>query len=305
MKNKRHRHLYFPLSIVIFSLVFICDTRGIDATFLKDVNVLFQIVISMDIISSIAINPCAFGVTQQDQGVVVKRISSPKVDYSTWGEFADLLFSVQENYCLCLVVSLRMDVEAHAASPLPRATNSLQIKLSHLQEQGPRIIMELTKREGAWWCAMVAHFVCSRVLRAASIYQHIREELRAEEPDDSARDEALASRRMLSLIEVMKEEVRHTFSGAMPFSIYTLCSGFVSTLLVDNFTFYDNGELTAFTHSQFEDILLTLCMGLHRRLGLKSPWLSMHDELLQSVCSRLRASQLKQHIVCHTYEERL
>ena len=110
---------------------------------------------------------------------------------------------------------------------------------------------------------------------------------------------------MLSLIEVMKEEVRHTFSGAMPFSIYTLCSGFVSTLLVDNFTFYDDGKLTAFTHAQFEDMLLALCMGLHRRLGLKSPWLSMHDELLQSVCSRLRASQLKQHIVCHTYEERL
>jgi hypothetical protein len=269
-------------------------TRGIGANFLKDVNVLFQIVISMDIISSVAINPCSCGLTQQDQGVVVKRLASPEVNYSTWGEFADLLFSVQENYCLCLVVSFRMDVEAHAASPLPHAANSLQFKLSHLQEQGPRIIMELTKHEGAWWCAMVAHFICSRVLRAASIYQHIREELRSEEPDESARAEALASRRMLSLINIMQEEVRYTFSGAMPFSIYTLCSGFVSMLLVDNFTFYDNGELTAFTHSQFEDIL-----------GLKSPWLGMHDELLRSVCSRLRASQLKQHIVCHTYEERL
>lgn len=148
--------------------------------------------------------------------------------------------------------------------------------------------MELTKHEGAWWCAMVAHFVYSRVLRAASIYQHIMEELRNEEPDGSARNEALASRRILSLIEIMQAEVRHTFSGAMPFSIYTLCSGFVSTLLVDNFTFYDNGELTAFSHSQFEDMLLALCMGLHQRLGLSSPLLGMHDELLRA-CARASA----------------
>jgi hypothetical protein len=265
----------------------------------------------MDIISSIALNPCSCCLTQQDQGVVVRKIASPEVNYSTWGEFADLLFSVQDNYCMCLVASLTMDVEAHRASLLPHATNSLQttnslqVKLSHLREQGPRIIMELTKHEGAWWCEMVAHFVCSRVLRAASIYQRIREELREEESDDSARDEALDRRRMLTLIEILQDEVRYTFSGAMPFSVYTLCSGFVSTLLVDNFTFYDDGELTAFTHSQFEDMLLALCMGLHRRLGLKSPWLCMHDELLRSVCSRLRASQLRQHIGCHTYDERL
>ena len=110
---------------------------------------------------------------------------------------------------------------------------------------------------------------------------------------------------MLSLIEIMKGEVRYSFSGAMPFSINTLCSGFVSTLLVDNFTFYDDRDLTAFTHSQFEDILLTLCMGLHQRLGLGSPWLCMHEELVRSVCSRLCASQLRQHVICHTYEERL
>lgn len=59
------------------------------------------------------------------------------------------------------------------------------------------------------------------------------------------------------------DEVRHTFWGAMPFNLYTLCSGFVSTLLVENFTFYNNSELTSFTSSQFEDILLALCMGLH------------------------------------------
>jgi hypothetical protein len=63
----------------------------------------------------------------------------------------------------------------------------------------------------------------------------------------------------------MQQEVRHTFSGSMPFSIYTFCSGFVSTLLVKNFTFYDNAELTGSV--KFRALLLTLCMGAHPRLG--------------------------------------
>ena len=59
----------------------------------------------------------------------------------------------------------------------------------------------------------------------------------------------------------------HLLRHHMPFSIYTLCSGFVSTLLVKNFTFYADDTLSAFTHWQIADILLTLCMGLHPRLG--------------------------------------
>lgn len=125
----------------------------------KEDNVLFQTVMCMDIIWSIALRPCSCCLTQQYQGTVVQRIESPEVNYSTWGEFVDLLFSVQENYCLCLVVSLRMEVEAHKASPLAHVTSALQFQPSHLREGGPRIIMELTKHEGAWWCKMVAHFL--------------------------------------------------------------------------------------------------------------------------------------------------
>ena len=44
----------------------------------------------------------------------------------------------------------------------------------------------------------------------------------------------------------------------MPSSIYTLFSGFLSSLLVQNFTFYDDAKLSAVTHSQFENILFTL-----------------------------------------------
>jgi hypothetical protein len=63
-------------------------------------------------------------------------------------------------------------------------------------------------------------------------------------------DEFEEQDRVALMISVMQQEVRHTFSGAMPFSIYTLCSGFVSMLLVKNLTFYDDKQLTAFTHEQ-------------------------------------------------------
>ena len=106
-----------------------------------------------------------------------------------------------------------------------------------------------------------------------------------------------------SFIDVMQQEVRHTFSGAMPFSIYTLCSGFVSTLLVKNFTLYDDGDFTAFTHAQFCALLLALCMGLHPCLGQHCPLLALQDDVLQCICAQLPASQLTKHIVFHAQEQ--
>jgi hypothetical protein len=50
----------------------------------------------------------------------------------------------------------------------------------------------------------------------------------------------------------MHQEVRHTFSGDMPFSIYTLCSCFISTLLFKNFTSYEDLSVT----TNLEDYLL-------------------------------------------------
>lgn len=263
----------------------------------------------MDFISSLTTDSFSIASPTRDQGVVVRMLSSPKVHYSTWREFSDLLMEVQENYCRCLVVSVMMELEAHEI-PLLEAARNFSFTLSHIKKQGPRIIMGLTKQEGAWWCAMVAHFVYSRVQRASVIYQHTIEqlkevELREEGSTCSAQDDLIFSRRISTLIQILQEEVRHTFSGAMPFSVYTLCSGFVSTLIVDNFTFYNNSELTAFTNSQFEDILLALCMGLHTRLGASSPLLGIHDEIMLSLCKLICASSLQKHVLCHTFEERL
>jgi hypothetical protein len=101
----------------------------------------------------------------------------------------------------------------------------------------------------------------------------------------------------------MQQEVRHTFSGAMLFSIYTLCSGFISTFLVKNFTLYDDKLLTALTHEQFRDILLTLCMGMHLLISKHSSLLPLTSDILRLACARLSASQLEKHIVFLTQEQ--
>lgn len=77
-------------------------------------------------------------------GILVRRVAPPQVRYENWNEFSELLFAVQDHYCACLVAAARMDLEIG---------NGFQ--LSHLREQGPRILMQLTKQEGAYWCSMV------------------------------------------------------------------------------------------------------------------------------------------------------
>ena len=52
------------------------------------------------------------------------------------------------------------------------------------------------------------------------------------------------------MINSIQQEIRHTFAGAIPFSIYTIASGFIGTLLFKNFTFFSDMHFTAFTNSE-------------------------------------------------------
>lgn len=246
----------------------------------------------MDFISSLSADTYSIAGAAAQQGVIARWLQSPTIAYDTWHEFSALLTEAQETYCRCLVVSVMQELDAREL-PLREAARNFSFTLSHAQAQGPRILMGLTKQEGAWWCAVVAHFVHSRVLRASIVYQRTIERLEDAElggPAGSAQDELLFCRRISAFLEVLHEEVRHTFSGVAPWSVHTLSSGFVSTLIAENFTFYDDPERTAFTNSQFRDILLALCMGLHPSLGASSPLLPMHDELMLTLCNLVCAS---------------
>lgn len=226
------------------------------------------------------------------QAVVVHSVVPPSVTYDSWKEFSTLLFLVQDAYCACLVNSMRIELENGLA-----LQSGGSFHLPHLMTQGPSLLMRLTKQRGAFWCRMVANFLYSRVLRAADIYHKVLEQARA--------DPELEHHGLMHLIEIMQAEVRYTFSTAMPFTIYSLSSGFVSTLMIENFKFYDDAELTAFTEAEVERLLLTLCMGLHRRLGMHSPLLSMKDDILQSICARLFTSKLRAHVAFQTRRELL
>jgi hypothetical protein len=250
---------------------------------------------------------------------IVNELVTPEVHYDSWKEFVDLIYLVQDAFCALLAESVHREFETeHRSAVLSPVLGSIYCRmptLAHMTALGPGVIMRLTKSNGEFWCCMVSHFVCARALRAAAIFEDVStsviDRLSLQERQQEGQDARVAERaseleeqdRVALMISVMQQEVRHTFSGAMPFSIYTLCSGFVSTLLVKNFTFYDDKQLTALTHEQFRDILLTLCMGLHPRLGECSVLLPVTSDILRLVCARLCASELEKHIVFHTQEQ--
>jgi hypothetical protein len=124
------------------------------------------------------------------------------------------------------------------------------------------------------------------------------------------------------IIHCMQNEIRHAFAGSLPLSIYTLSSGFISSLLVKNFTFFSPmpqfiendddhyqhlsggcGKYTVFTNTEYQDMLLTLCMGQHQRLGQNSTLLPLTGDILRTLCENLADSELQKHIFFHTEEQ--
>ena len=233
---------------------------------------------------------------------IVNELVTPEVDYNSWKEFVDLVYLVQDVFCNLLEATVLEEFETQHMSPVLGSIYCRMPTLTRMKALGPSVIMRLTNGNGEFWCSMVSHFVCSRALRAAAIFEDVstsfEDMLRLQDGTGMQEQDRLAL-----MINSMQQEIRHTFSGAMPFSIYTLSSGFVSTLLVKNFTFYADKHLTAFTHKQFRKMLLTLCMGLHQRLGERSVLLPVTSDILRLVCSRLCASELEKHIVFHTQEQ--
>lgn len=234
---------------------------------------------------------------------IVNELITPEVHYESWKEFVDLVYWVQDAFCVLLAAAVQEETQTRHESPVLGSVFSRVPTLATVQAQGPAIIMRLTKNNGYFWCQMVSHFVCSRALRAAVIFDDVRCSICDTLELSETSLQNIEQERVQLMSSIMQQEVRHTFSGAMPFSIYTLCSGFVSTLLVKNFTFYEDDRLTAFTHEQFADILLALCMGTHPRLGQHSSLLHMTPDILSLACARLTASQLAKHIVFHTQEQ--
>ena len=223
---------------------------------------------------------------------IVNDMMTPEVHYKTRQEFVDLVYLVRDAFCDLVEKDVTEELQQKHLSPLIGCEFSRMPTLPTTKKQGPVIMQILTKNTSAFWCEMVSHFVCTRVLRAAWTFDDIWNLQMAGEP-----------MRTELMINSIQQEILHTFAGAIPFSIYTIASGFIGTLLFKNFTFFSDMHFTAFTNSEYQNMLLTLCMGMHQRLGKNSILLTLKTDILRAVCAQLCASEQQKHIICHTQEE--
>jgi hypothetical protein len=230
---------------------------------------------------------------------IVNKMLTPEVNYNTWKEFVDLVYCVRDAFCVLVEQDVRNECSQTHLSPVLGCTYCTTPTLSYTKKQGPLIMQILTKSTSAFWCEMVSHFICTRALRAAWTFNDINDMWNLEDSPEPLKTSLM--------INCMLQEIRHTFAGAIPFSIYTLSSGFIATLLVKNFTFLSdihNGcQVTVFANAEYENMLLTLCMGLHPRLGQKSIIFPLTNDLLRVVCAKLCASDQEKYTICHNQEE--
>jgi hypothetical protein len=85
------------------------------------------------------------------------------------------------------------------------------------------------------------------------------------------------------LRDLMQSSVQYAFSGLVPFNMCFSNCGFVAALISKNFCIRDCNLRTVMSVSQYNVFLLTLCMGLHDRLGAGSLLSSLDDEVLRQI----------------------
>jgi hypothetical protein len=248
---------------------------------------------------------------------IVNEIITPNVHYKTWQEFVDIVYFVRDSFCVLVQQDVTEELKTKYLSRVTGRELYKRPTLATTTIAGAKIIQNLTKNSSenssTLWCEMVSHFLCTRALRAAFMFDDLYFLAAGEDVQtEAARTELI--------INCMQNEIRQTFAGSLPLSMYTLSSGFISSLLVKNFTFFspmpqfiedDDGVLsnhyagkyTVFTNTEYQDMLLTLCMGQHPRLGQNSTLLPLTADILRTLCENLAASELQKHIFFHTQEE--
>jgi hypothetical protein len=79
---------------------------------------------------------------------VVNALVTPEVCYDSWQEFVDLVYWVQDAFCALVAAAvLEESLVMHKSLLLGNVFSAL-LSLDRLKEQGPAIIMRLTKNEG-------------------------------------------------------------------------------------------------------------------------------------------------------------
>jgi hypothetical protein len=235
------------------------------------------------------------------------QLTTPEIEYENWKEFVELVYKATDDFCKCLSTAVLMDENSKLLhmSPVLGRMHWFPLTINLARKRGPDIIMGLTKQNEPLWCQAVSNFLCTRAISAATIFEEVYNTLGIFDevsvtPVTGGLNVNFASQdKMSKMTSIMQQEVRQCFSGASPFGIYSMSLGFVSGLLVKNFTFYTDDNQFVFSCGQFQNILLLLAMGLHQRLGERSPLLSLDNDIFHVICATLYPSEIQKHLVFH------
>ena len=162
----------------------------------------------------------------------------------------------------------------------------------------------MTKGNGVEWCTRINNFMCKYLLRVAHMHCN---SITLHSTFTNTAEVSVGHRQYL--FELMREEVSYLFSGGLPMC---LCSdqGFVALLLTRNFCILTRAtqrlqrqmrmhpledlwspdsspSVIVLSHAQFRDMLLTLAMGTHARLGRESVLECLLPDLLQIICQNI------------------
>ena len=247
----------------------------------------------------------------------------PVVPYKNREIFIESVYKAQRLYIDCLVESFSKQ-QAWYLNQITRYKSSQEQKIKrtdihqyasflnnkcfpYLQEFGVEAIMFLTQNKGRDWCVQVHKFIFWHVLRVAQNYCSTINYYTLYQAETKPELEFNA----VQCLDVMKEEVYFLFAGRIPFCQMAE-QGFVGQLLSNNFlllcqdiypkTYTDEvlrpREIKYFSFLEFDNLILTLCMGTHHNLGAKSPLFFMNTDMLQIIILLLplRKSALSQEI---------
>ena len=187
---------------------------------------------------------------------------------------------------------------------VPALTNT---SLKSLRDTGSEILQVMTKGNGVEWCTRINNFMWKYLLRV--VHMHCNS-ITLHSTFTNTAEVSVGHRPYL--FELMREEVSYLFSGGLPMC---LCSdqGFIALILTRNFCILTRRDwsmqrlqrqmrmhpeqdlwspdcspsVVVLSHAQFRDMLLTLAMGTHARLGRESVLECLLPDLLRLICRNL------------------
>jgi len=230
-------------------------------------------------------------------GMILDKIV-PSVPYEDWNCFVECVYTTLRSFNALVSESVLLENSLqntkkrgsayNFASPgNPKLPAFDDHSFAFLSRNAPSVLANLTRGEECVFTRLVAKQLlreCSRVVWAYTDTIYFHSCYNSDHPDGC--DKYHLEFDYEHLRDLMRSSVQHSFSGLAPFNT-CFRFGFVAALLSKNFCIMDCNTRTVMSVSQYNMFLLTLCMGLHNRLGAGSLLSSLDDEVLRQITASL------------------